>query len=790
MSKLLEKVQTYIGTGGASTLVTEYRLSYAPIAQGNHWDRRRLTSIQQCDGSVPTPKCLRATTFTWQGSEGKPSVTVTDNTINQGEGSAVGDMTAADFNGDGLTDVSLSDPQPNSDPLICKPTYFGQATPPNPDQPFVAVTMGAQYTQYYYDPNQDPQPGWKSYNQNKPCFGSLISGAKYVDYNGDGYTDVLLLQTPGGGPAKLYVLENNKSNSLISKSVLDGFAFGSGVNAIGDFNGDSRVDVFGRRNSGGTDFYQPYISNGDGTFTASGDSFVFSGSFLPADYNGDGCTDVLHYDATPTITFSALCNPGSPNTIDVDDVANTAVTVGDFNGDGKDDILTAKPSGAGKLFLSTGAGLKDSGFSVASNWYYHSIETGDFNGDGKTDLALIADGIGNHFPATGAHTIWFSTGAGFVLAYTVAGVSSDTVARGIVADWNSDGASDLWLKRASGDKIYRFNYVPDLVKSVDNGLGVATTVTYDRLNRGVVYTKDAQGAWPIRQINGPLYVVERIDAGNAVGGNYVSSYAYVGAEADLKGRGFVGFRRMSVTDEQTGVVQTTTYRQDYPFIGLVSLQTKIRQGTTLNSVENFYAADNLGGTRRFVRMTQSVYSSSDLDGSPMPTVTTDYNTYDPYGNPTKITVTTRINSVVKGTKVTDSEYDNDIANWFLGRLTRTTVTSTVVNSAVPPPLDSRLLLRLRKFKWTAEAGVHRARSYPVQAANRLHTRPVWQQENYNHNRNRHPTAHNNSKLRREGPFRNQYDKCGAAGRRVGVPRRVWDAKKAHRSKRPNNRMGA
>jgi hypothetical protein len=55
----------------------------------------------------------------------------------------------------------------------------------------------------------------------------------------------------------------------------------------------------------------------------------------------------------------------------------------------------------------------------------------------------------------------------------------------------------------------------------------------------------------------------------------------------------------------------------------------------------------------------------------LPVATTTY-AYDTYGNPTQIVVGTNDGF----SKTSTNTYTNDATNWFLGRLTRSTVTST------------------------------------------------------------------------------------------------------------------
>ncbi|HET7831444.1 MAG TPA: toxin TcdB middle/N-terminal domain-containing protein, partial [Gallionella sp.] len=199
---------------------------------------------------------------------------------------------------------------------------------------------------------------------------------------------------------------------------------------------------------------------------------------------------------------------------------------------------------------------------------------------------------------------------------------------------------------------------------------------------------EATAAYPVLDIQAPLYVVSSVASSNGIGGNYVSNYSYAGAKAHVTGGGFLGFHTTSSTDAQTGIVSTTTYRQDYPYQGLpLSAEKRTGTGTTLNSVSNTWSfvTNPAWGTQYHVpQLTQSVESSYELTGSLISTVTT-CNQYDGYGNPLYIAVWSGNTSIscaappVKTgwyVKETTNSYTNDTVNWFLGRLKSATVTST------------------------------------------------------------------------------------------------------------------
>lgn len=74
-------------------------------------------------------------------------------------------------------------------------------------------------------------------------------------------------------------------------------------------------------------------------------------------------------------------------------------------------------------------------------------------------------------------------------------------------------------------------------------------------------------------------------------------------------------------------------------------------------------------------VSQSIERSYDLQTHTVVTTVTTDQSFDAYGNPTDITVTTNGGglTVVTGT---DNVYQNDTADWLLGRLEETTVTHT------------------------------------------------------------------------------------------------------------------
>lgn len=220
------------------------------------------------------------------------------------------------------------------------------------------------------------------------------------------------------------------------------------------------------------------------------------------------------------------------------------------------------------------------------------------------------------------------------------------------------------------------------VSMITTGLGTTTTVTYKPITDPNIYTKDTNAVYPYMDLQAPIYVVASVTTPTGIGNTRSTSYKYSGAKAHLTGGGFLGFRQFDVTDNATNIKTSTVFRQDYPYQGLPISVAVTLGGSTLKTVTNTWGFDTFadtvlpiatanGSKHHFPKLAQSVESSWDLNSAALPVVTTT-NQYDAYGNATQVTVSTSDGY----SKTTTNTYTNDLVNWYLGRLTRSTVTST------------------------------------------------------------------------------------------------------------------
>lgn len=697
----LTNVRTYEG----DNLVADYRLTYDTSPATS---RSRVTSVELCDAAGAS--CLPATSFDYSVEAFPINVTMSTGTIWAPPGEDW-QQQFGDFNGDGMSDVLWVGLETNNYTSMKRVIWLSKG-----DGTFQTIDDVAGKDGWY--------PVWDEDHETAGDYDFLVG-----DFNGDARSDIFLTPHPkpngvcrtgtgwpGGACNTTFMWLSNGDGTFqvlttTAPPYVDYNANKRRATLIADLDGDGRSDIFwltvasgsaGRFNSTFNNGRiagpaTPWLSNGDGTFIVKPAVAMQSGWNSigrlrgTEDFNGDGLPDFYFQNDVPT-TSRQIWQSNGDGTFDVlTDVAGAdgsangwLISFGDFNGDGKSDLFRTNGTNRG-LWLSRGDGtFRNIGDLNGANG---TLETYvpypvDVDGDGRTDILFV----------TGTQRIaWKSNGDGSFDVTTNYG-GFDGVSTGtdmVAADITGDGKPDFSWQKYIGAGPYLWLSDPasvDLLVSFETGLGTGTVVNYDSLSRNFetcvvvfipvctpyLYEKDSDAVYPLVDIQGPLYVVESVEADDGIGGTYRSEYFYKGAKADLEGRGFLGFREWTVTDPQTEIVQTTEYLQSFPYIGMMASQTKKRGSQLLNLIENSYSHVSHSAGRRRVLLDQTVESSWDLDGSAVPPVTTAY-TYDGYSNPTEIVVSTPDGA----TKTTVNSYTNNNTNWWLGRLNRSEVTSTV-----------------------------------------------------------------------------------------------------------------
>lgn len=690
----LSKIQTFAG----STQVKEYRFSFDTELSTQ---RSRLYSIKECDSSSDSAKCLPPSTVTYTSNN---APTFSANTIMSGVMDWGYETARAwvDFNGDGKADFCRTVGNTGAIRLACTMsagTGFGATIMSG------VIDPGYEGYQSWVDVNGDGLADYctvvgDQYSQQFICtlstgtgFGSTIAsqpgldrgyadGAAWVDFNGDGRADYCRII----GDSRYGWLACNLSTgngfdftTIRSASVVDN-GYGGTRNWV-DVNGDGRADFCRVIGNAGAYQLACTLSTGNG----------FGETIISAVLTGNGV------GATIISEVLGLVNIETARWVDV-------------NGDGKADycrIIGNPGSYQLACAISTGKGFVDTLMTPGAidPGYVPGRAFVDINGDGKADFCRV---VGN--PGSYQLTCLLSNGNQFG-APIVSGVIDRgyDIGRAWV-DFTGDGKADYCrLVGVTNNSSSYLACTPLLVENnglatLTDGLGVQVAVQYKPLTDSGVYTKDAGSNYPIIDLQIPMYVVSSMSSSSGNGGTLTTNYSYGGLKADLSGRGVAGFRWMQASQVETGIVNRTEFRQDWPFTGQSSVLKKMLAGSgnggLLNQIANTYGCiEYLSGANCVVGLGKvySTYLSSstqanwDLNGAALPAVTTT-NQFDKWGNPLTSAVTTEGGF----SRTTVNTYTNDETKWFLGRLTNSTVTNVtpqgelsapIIGAALPPTVS-------------------------------------------------------------------------------------------------------
>jgi hypothetical protein len=238
-------------------------------------------------------------------------------------------------------------------------------------------------------------------------------------------------------------------------------ATGPGIDvAVADFNGDGILDLAvvmgGVENSQGT--LSILLGKPDGTFGPHTDYplGIYSSNVLVGDFNGDGKPDIAVLNRNlgggpsgPAYVSILLGNgdgtfqPQITTSFGANASGMFYMVAGDFNGDGKLDLMAALTNGQIEVLLGNGDGTFGAPIAtpVTTDAFAYQLwwlAAGDFNRDGKLDVAVPLDDI-----STGTRSVAVLLGNGdgtfqAPVTYSMQG-NNDIVA----ADVNHDGILDL-----------------------------------------------------------------------------------------------------------------------------------------------------------------------------------------------------------------------------------------------------------------------------------------------------------------------------------------------------------
>ena len=339
-----------------------------------------------------------------------------------------------------------------------------------------------------------------------PRIDLTISGAPQDlalgDIDGDGMLDIVTANYSG---TTVSVLRNTGSPGIISfaPKVDFGTGFGPRSVAIGDLNGDGKLDLAIANVATGANSISVLRNTGSiGTINFA-TKVDFVTGMIPrkvaiCDINGDAKLDLAftnpnansisvlrNTSISSLITFATRIDFSTPG------ASPQSIAFGDFDGDGKPDMAIANVSYANvSIFCNTSLGSTISfapKVDFATGTSPNSIAIGDFDGNGKPDMAIANNSGTDNFVSllrntSTIGTINFATKVDFVT-----GITSNPLSVAI-GDFDVDGKLDF--VSANGNSLISVfrntpQYIPTItvISPTSGTIGTSVTLTGTNFNK-------------------------------------------------------------------------------------------------------------------------------------------------------------------------------------------------------------------------------------------------------------------------------------------------------------------
>lgn len=252
-----------------------------------------------------------------------------------------------------------------------------------------------------------------------------------ADVDADGDLDIVI--GIEGAPATLWMNDGNAVFTASDQQLSSGE-----VVATADLDGDGFVDIL---IGGMSASLIPWWNDGTGSFTR-GDSLVSSlvMDLAIADMNADGLLDVF---VCRSVKDRLLVGAGARTFVDTGQALSIGYTggvaIGDMDGDGDPDVVTAGWNSAGVVWANDGHGVLTALCEIPTySLHVHAAELVDVDQDGDLDVFFATAG------GMCCQNLWLNDGYG-QLAVDSSNFGSQTMHGLAIGDVNADGWNDVIL---------------------------------------------------------------------------------------------------------------------------------------------------------------------------------------------------------------------------------------------------------------------------------------------------------------------------------------------------------
>ena len=554
----------------------------------------------------------------------------------------------ADYNGDGLTDIVSLD---NT----------------NLNYSWIAISNGDG-----------------TFNKKQP-FGDIVTELSKIypaDYNGDGLVDLVSINYSSQNHTWI-AISNGDGTFKIEKNLSEYPTGEKSKIYPADYNGDGLTDIVSLDNTN-LNYSWIAISNGDGTFNKKqpfGDIVTELSKIYPADYNGDGLVDLVSINySSQNHTWIAISNGDGTfkiekNLSEYPTGEKSKIYPADYNGDGLTDIVSLDNTNLNYSWIAISNG--DGTFNKKQPFgdivtELSKIYPADYNGDGLVDLVSINYSSQNHT------WIAISNGDGtFKIEKNLSEYPTGEKSKIHPADYNGDGLTDIvsldntnlnysWIAVSNSNKLQ--------LSRITNHKDQKIEIEYSNLYDKDIYSSTEDLIYPNREVkNSGMKVVKSYSIDDGIGGKNKTSYKYENLAFNLE-RGSLGFKKVETLSETTNSKTIAIFNQTFPFIGTVKQTESFINDKRVSFQKSEYTSElNTENIYRPQVKSKTNITYDYNSGNELVKKETINSNFDQYGNIGRITTTTTGNGQVF-TKIVNSSYDNYESNWILARLKESSVT--------------------------------------------------------------------------------------------------------------------
>ena len=521
------------------------------------------------------------------------------------------------------------------------------------------------------------------------------------DFNGDGINDIFYTASAGGNVKGyvIYITYDEITNIITAETVNTSInlppTFTNPRFYISDFSGDGLMDccaIYGQTTLGQCMFY---LSNEDEplhTIVSNASLYFDNEKIYIGDFDGDFKSELLAIGSVQAKIVQLISNNSNVSKSPAPDEfceINSKLVVGDFNSDGKADVLQFLNSSENnwKFYHSYGKGfISEDILSLDNLAGNNRIFAVDLNGDSRTDISLFKIEYDKNSKSTNLIRIDYlmqPNGKSFlqldpIYIFDYLGNINLSNCLFLWDEFDNSGYLDMFFIYLVGTNWYKVisdavNFNCNAIDKITNGFGKAISIDYIPLMNYSGYLKGSQESYPIYNLTGNMNVVSGFYIDNGMGTVNQTDFIYKGAKYHRIGKGYLGFDEFTTLDYLTGIKKTMyfSHENDYYNVQLDKVELRLIQNANLikRQINSHFYID-LTNTRFITYLDESTTEEFEINGA-----LSDYyketNTYTYDANDIPVTFTNEVKNEFNSTwvkKNTVTQFLNitDNEKWILG----------------------------------------------------------------------------------------------------------------------------